>query len=171
MLGRVLTAAVCLSPLAAMAQEVPDLRVRLGIGFGGEYRLRNGDKARATGPEFALIVPVAESRGLAFTLEPSFLAGGRLLGGGGANVDVYRITLVGRRTLSGGVYGKAGLGFAHVLDRTDQVNAASGVVGQLGVGFPLRRILQKFQPNLEVNYFASDSGQLRALSFGITGRL
>lgn len=146
------------------------VRLRVGYGSSGDYRLRSGGVARVEGPEIALVFPLTSANGFSLALEPSIFGGGRLRRGGDADADVYRFLLTGRKTLGASrAYATFGVGFAHSSLRGGAASGASGVVGQVGAGLPISGFLARFRPTVEVNYFLADNGQLRGLFLGLTG--
>lgn len=158
--------------VGASAQTTNDkIGIRLGYGFSADYGKRNGDTARIEGPELALQIPIGEMRGMPIYFEPSFFGGGRLRTGGDSDGDVYRATVYVRRGFGGATYIQLGGGFAHFVDRANQADAESGVVGQIGVGLPLGGFAHRYSPSFEVNFFASSQPQLRGLFFGVVGHV
>jgi hypothetical protein len=153
--------------LPALAQETT-VRVHLGYGFSNRYTLRNGETATTNGPVLGISFPVAVYRGVQLSFEPSFFGGGRLSSGSDKDADVYRFLVTGRFQLPGNLVGIAGLGYAHTFDRANQVNAESGFVGKLGVGFPITAFGDSVKnPEFQVNYMLGRNGQLSGLFFGL----
>lgn len=148
------------------------LRVSLGYGVSGEFRNRLGNTVHLEGPYLGLELPLTALFGTDVALGASVFGGGRSRSGNDSDADVYRFVVTARRQFGGGMFAKAGVGFAHSAPRGDFFASASGTVYTVGIGMPISGgFLRRVTPNLELNFFGSNHAQLGGLFFGITAGL
>jgi len=148
------------------------IRVRVAYGFTPSFRA-NGSDRRMEGPEIAIGVPVGTAFGSELLLEPSFYGAGRLRKGGDDDADMYRVTLLARRTFAKGIGVRAGIGYASAArSRARTFNGTSGAIFDVGADFPFHtNQLRSLSTFIDVHAIFGTEQELSGFFVGVGARL
>ncbi len=159
-------------PTPSISPDVAKTRIRIGYGISPDFDLRAGGQGHLEGPEIGLDLPILNFEGIGVCLSPSIFMGGRLRHGSDTDGNIYRFMATANHTLGGNIGGKVGVGLAHSEPRNREFDSKNGVIGQVGLSTSLTSgFLSHLTPRVELNYYFSNSNQLRGFFLGLSGGL